>query len=186
MPVATVTVTIDLFQRSSKEAKLKPNIVTDVHQYITYVRNDYLCLDHLQREKDDKEYYLGLYGCHPKPKVTQFFTLPHFTIFPTLLCPSSEPEMFFIITPLLLSTTSNSIVYTSRCGAAGLIRPISDYEILEWVVPRFLPTPSWNSSSPLSSRQNSTLIDAVVPVHLTRPGPRSWLDWLNVVVARRC
>nr|CAD7444462.1 unnamed protein product [Timema bartmani] len=42
-----------------------------VSQGQSMVSNDYLCLDNLQREKDDKEYYLGLYGCHPKPKVTQ-------------------------------------------------------------------------------------------------------------------
>ncbi|CAG2053719.1 unnamed protein product [Timema podura] len=71
MPIVTATMTIGLLQRAAKEAKPRPNRVTDVHQYIKRVSNDYLCLDNLQREKDDKEYYLGLYGCHPKPKVTQ-------------------------------------------------------------------------------------------------------------------
>nr|CAD7573837.1 unnamed protein product [Timema californicum] len=64
-------------------------------------------------------------------------------------------------------------VYTSRRGVAGLVRPIVDDEILEWVVCRLTPSPSWNFSLPLSSGQKSTLLDAVVPVPWTRPGPPS-------------
>nr|CAD7458393.1 unnamed protein product [Timema tahoe] len=62
-------------------------------------------------------------------------------------------------------------------GTASLIRPIGDDEISEWVIPRITLSLSWNSSSPLSSRQKSTLLDSV---HLTRPGPPSWVDRLDV------
>nr|CAD7445735.1 unnamed protein product [Timema bartmani] len=51
---------------------------------------------------------------------------------------------------------------SARRGTAGLIRPIGDDEI---------------------SEQKSTLLDAA---HLTRPGPPSWVDRLDVDVACHC
>nr|CAD7576919.1 unnamed protein product [Timema californicum] len=44
-------------------------------------------------------------------------------------------------------------------------------------------SPSWSSFSPLSSRQKYSLLDAVSWTH---PSPPSWVDRLNVDVARSC
>ncbi|CAG2055208.1 unnamed protein product [Timema podura] len=91
-----------------------------------------------------------------------------------------------------ISTTRQLIDYSltqeqiqcTRRDVAGLVRPIGDDEISKWVIPRLAPSSSWNSSSSLSSGQKSTLLNAVVSVPWTRPGPPSWVEWLDVDVAR--
>nr|CAD7461763.1 unnamed protein product [Timema tahoe] len=58
--------------------------------------------------------------------------------------------------PLVLPLAKKEC-YVTRRDAAGLVCPIVDDEILEVVIPRLPPSPSWNSSSLLSSRQKLLL-----------------------------